>query len=139
MQNFNYSCKILIITAIFNVETNELTLYAKIFRNFTMFYWRKIIYVKCRKNWERPGIENEVFRFTISLKKYILTYSFFCIFEIISIYLNIVQRKYPKTVLIHSAAQIKQAYEFPFFFFFALDNFENWFKVFVNCRCKIVM
>ena len=62
------SCKILIIIGLFNEETNELTIYAKLCRSVTIFY-RQVLasFFKCRKNWGRAGIQNKVFRVTVSL------------------------------------------------------------------------
>ena len=70
-----FSCKALIIsgktsiiTVISNEKPNELAIYVKLCQNVTIFYQQELfLYFRCRKNWERAGIQNKIFWVAILL------------------------------------------------------------------------
>ena len=118
-----FSCKILIIlykmlniTGIFNVKTNELTIYGKLCWNVTIFYRQELISLfqeqeklkACRKS--KLNFSSSCFIADDSHVNMI-----FLIFDIIFICLNIIQWKYLKITLILSITQIKTVYKFPSF------------------------
>ena len=75
----NLSCTISNITGISNVKTNELTIYAILWWNVTIFWRQGVAFsFTCRKSWKHAGIQIQTSRVAVSLQVTVIWKSYGC-------------------------------------------------------------